>query len=465
MQNDGLPSHQGPLPTAARRTQREEVAPTQLGPAQPCSGPARIRPRPACTSHSRPGKRRAPRTTSPLSIKATPATLRFYGTNCHSIRNKTRELDLLLRSGEYDILGLTETWLSDRDSDCYLAGGGRYQAFRCDRGDGRQGGGAALLVRTDIPVTRVPLPQLPELSPIPELVCVDLLSSEPGQPPLRLLCWYRPPEANANIAESLCSIVRELCEVPGRDVAVFADLNTPNVTWGEDGEAPLTGAEAVVWECFDVELGLEQLVRSPTRRNPATGRWSLLDCLHVSDSSRVSDCEVQDQFASSDHLAVSATLHIQPPPHQPSPRLNWHKADWENLNRYLSLIPDDVWRRAARESQSTNDLSRVLYDTCNEAVRLFVPVHRPKAPGNKKTHLPTFLARLKAAKNRLARKCLNSEPARRAAKRYKRTDGVGADQGGKPAGGSARALPQQSQAQGTRPNAPHGSRTCYLGER
>ena len=75
--------------------------------------------------------------------------LLFYYTNARSIRNKLDDFKLELIEKEPDIVGITETWLSDNDSDHILDDTG-YEVIRRDRVD-RKGGGVLLMIKSGIP--------------------------------------------------------------------------------------------------------------------------------------------------------------------------------------------------------------------------------------------------------------------------------------------------------------------------
>ena len=80
--------------------------------------------------------------------------------NARSILADTRLLDLeiLTTVNDIDVLCVTETWLS---AGCVKHGSARinlpgFQApFRCDRPDGRRGGGVAVYVRVGLCATQI----------------------------------------------------------------------------------------------------------------------------------------------------------------------------------------------------------------------------------------------------------------------------------------------------------------------
>ena len=90
----------------------------------------------------------------------------FFLTNTRSALNKTDELEVLLNQNNIcsiDIAVLTETWQSDKISDEYLSVGG-FNVLT-----GKRGGGVAVYVRDNIPVTTLNDVNVPD-----ELECIWL---------------------------------------------------------------------------------------------------------------------------------------------------------------------------------------------------------------------------------------------------------------------------------------------------
>ena len=75
--------------------------------------------------------------------------LRFLYTNANSLRGKVQELQDRVDHGEYDVVGVVETWLSTDilDSEIRLEG---YDIFRVDRANNRMGGGVVLYVKEEL---------------------------------------------------------------------------------------------------------------------------------------------------------------------------------------------------------------------------------------------------------------------------------------------------------------------------
>ena len=310
---------------------------------------------------------------------------------------------------------INETWANDRFSDVHFSGGGRYQVFRADRKDGRKGGGVAALVKVGVECTFVPVP-LPSNRHPPEIVCLDLVTP-PGSLAIRLITGYRPPNANLDSTTSFCDTIATLCEGDSHEYVFFGDINVGGVEWGEDGCVPVSPVDTLVWKTFELDLSLTQHVPSPTRRNPATGRWSLLDVLFSSNSSLIPKCAVTSQFSTSDHMSVTAEISCSPTPSAPQSRFNFRRARWDDLEDHFNQFTDWVDHLGARST--VDECADTLYNTLFQAIQLHVPSTKPNALP-RPSPIPDYLIQLKRRKNRTARKGLNSPRAKRIARDYKK---------------------------------------------
>jgi hypothetical protein len=75
-------------------------------------------------------------------------------TNIRSLRYKVDELSTVINENNIDICCVTESWL-DADIPSEAVDIENYVIHRCDRNDGRQCGGVAAYVRSDLPCVRV----------------------------------------------------------------------------------------------------------------------------------------------------------------------------------------------------------------------------------------------------------------------------------------------------------------------
>ncbi|GMR39244.1 hypothetical protein PMAYCL1PPCAC_09439, partial [Pristionchus mayeri] len=113
--------------------------------------------------------------------------------NCRSVRNVIDTITLLLLHRNLDILALTETWLSDADSDALLLRGlSDYFIFRSDRVDSR-GGGVLIYAHSKL----LPIFVSSLIIPGYECITIDIYSNSPSihANSLRIITVYRAPNS------------------------------------------------------------------------------------------------------------------------------------------------------------------------------------------------------------------------------------------------------------------------------
>ena len=82
-------------------------------------------------------------------------SIRMMIWNAQSVRSKFREYFAIIQQQKILILMISETHLASGDS--FKSPG--YCTYRLDRGDGRRGGGVALIVKGGLPHRLIPCPQ------------------------------------------------------------------------------------------------------------------------------------------------------------------------------------------------------------------------------------------------------------------------------------------------------------------
>ena len=109
--------------------------------------------------------------------------------NARSLSNKLNSLTLLLNSEKYDIIFITETWLSDNIFDSEIIKNSNYSIFRRDRLY-RHGGGVAILFRNVIKINMINIPVIYNAS--------EILVADMSTPSLsyRFIVSYRPPNSD-----------------------------------------------------------------------------------------------------------------------------------------------------------------------------------------------------------------------------------------------------------------------------
>jgi exonuclease III len=146
--------------------------------------------------------------------------------NARSLNNKLPDLHYLLRSQEFDVLCVTETWLHESVLNSTILDGSPYSLFRSDRQTGHGGGGVCIFTNNN--TTKVISISVPPKFSSLELCVVDLVSHGTR---LRLFVCYRPPSADSDPAavQYMCSMRDCLGDLfpANSSVIICGDFNLP----------------------------------------------------------------------------------------------------------------------------------------------------------------------------------------------------------------------------------------------
>ena len=136
--------------------------------------------------------------------------------NIVSLRKHRRELEIVLKDNDIDIIGLSETRLDEtvRDSDVNING---YNIYRNDRNT--NGGGVAIYVKESLsePTLKIKSDKL-------ELVALEFTPNHAK--PFLVMCWYRPPTSGVDDAsfENLRDILRKV-DKEEKEMILIGDTN------------------------------------------------------------------------------------------------------------------------------------------------------------------------------------------------------------------------------------------------
>ena len=212
--------------------------------------------------------------------------------NARSIVNKVDELEIYVKEEELDIIGISETWLTEEilTSEISLEG---YTLYRKDRKDlvKTRGGGVALYVKNEINII-----EREDINAqlFPESLWCELLFK--GEKTLLGIC-YRPPDSLTVNNEALYSLINK---VGKENVVIMGDFNFPEIGWDSSSN---TLHEHPFITCLNDNF-LEQLVDKPTRGE------NILDLVLCSDISFVQNLTVGEPFGTSDHQIIRFDLVV-----------------------------------------------------------------------------------------------------------------------------------------------------------
>ena len=234
-----------------------------------------------------------------------------------------------------------------------------FSVFRCDRKNGRLGGGSCALVPIGLKAVQVSY-SLSEEKLLDSCCNCDVLTLDLNYNcnKVRFILIYRPPSTSGMESIALSNLVSSLYETGCTNV-ILGDLNLPEINW-ETLETKLDGVHDVMLDCFS-SLGLNQFVNFPTRYS-TSGRGNILDIILSNDPMFVDVLDNHPPLGTSDHAMIEFCLYFQTNTTTSDhgfdsttlPVYDWSAADYDAINDHINNIdwhnlfgfnftPDSLW--------------------------------------------------------------------------------------------------------------------------
>ncbi|CAM5155513.1 unnamed protein product [Natator depressus] len=247
--------------------------------------------------------------------------LKCLYTNVQSLGNKQGELEVLVMSRNYDVIGITETWWdSSHDWSTVMDG---YKLFRKDR-QGRKGGGVALYVREQYDCSELRYETVEK----PECLWIKFRSVCNKSDVVVGVC-YRPPDQGDEVDEAF---FRQLTEATrSHALILMGDFNFPDICW-ESNTAVHRQSRKFLESVGDNFLA--QVLGEPTRGG------AFLDLLLTNRVELVGEAKVDGNLGGSDHELVEFRILTQGRKVSSRIRtLDFRKADFDSLRERMGRIP------------------------------------------------------------------------------------------------------------------------------
>jgi hypothetical protein len=330
--------------------------------------------------HSLSGKYQAtpqfPANPLPVPPLATYAcSLKCIVFNARSLNAKLQEFWFLLLSGEFDVVLVTESWLSESLPDSLVLGGSPYRLARRDRGV--LGGGILAAIKSDLPYS------VHNVATDCEAMCLDFSSEK-----TRLILGYIPDSYDEDYVTKMCTYFRSSISSDYSNV-ITGDFNMSYINW--ELNTATVKCHQLFFDCIS-ELGLSQLVTEPTRLN------NVLDLVMVDCDRLVYGVTVLDHFSTSDHNMVA--FNIQSAfkiltSKTSKPRL---KLDYMTLR---ALLREVDWRVALPVTNDVNCMWLNFLDVLNKCVSHSHKSTGPTLNSTKACNMPKHLLKLRKKKLKL----------------------------------------------------------------
>ena len=207
--------------------------------------------------------------------------------NARSIKNKFDEVQAYIKSENLDMLGITETWINGHEFEAEFNIPG-YKLFHQDR-EHKKGGGVLLYVKNEIHACE----QRKDKQDKYDSLWVELTEAN-GQK-MNVGVIYRPK--TLSLADDN-KLFHELSTFCNREVLIMGDFNFNDINWTtlEHGSV---GSRLID---FLGDNYLVQHVKDPTRNR------NILDLLITSRENLITDVEIGENIASSDHNLIKCNL-------------------------------------------------------------------------------------------------------------------------------------------------------------
>lgn len=279
--------------------------------------------------------------------------------------NKLSKFQSFAYSTFYDIIAITETWLSNSIYDNEILPTG-YSIYRNDRTT--RGGGVLIAVKDYISSVQIQSP-----------IDLEIVTVEVNAPSAITVCAvYIPPNAALNYCQSLITYLHSLSLDNSKKLFVVGDFNFPDINWHT---MTSTAQSSSLFCDYVFENNLTQMIQCPTHI-----KGNILDLVLTNSDDLISDIAVHppsNTCLNSDHFFIEvtfSTMRNQTPPKPTAYIWDYSKADYNAMCDYLlSLNLNNLL--------SSRDLEYIwsqLKQAVFQSMELFIPkVHlrahqRPK---------------------------------------------------------------------------------------
>ena len=311
---------------------------------------------------------------------------------------------ILTQSRDYnwDVIGVTETWLKPTDPNHLLNLDGFMPPERCDRLT-KRGGGVMIYCSTSVSyIRRHDLENLNTESVWVEIHCSSNKT---------VLCgvFYRAPNQSAEERDAFLtdfeSSVTAALSSEADSVIISGDFNDRCVEWNADhSHSELRNRLRDISHL----LGLCQIINEPTHVNNEGRPDHLLDLLFTNTPDIANKPEVLSPLLNCDHCVVSCSFQFIVPKCVGHKRYIWNfnKGDFHGLNTSLACIP---WDNILQRSSTVDAQARAFTDTLFDAAKLYIPFHEITVKPTDKPWITSKLKQMIRCRNRSFKRYLNTK--------------------------------------------------------
>lgn len=322
----------------------------------------------------------------------------MYYQNAQGLRSFVNDFYLNSTSCFYDIVLLTETWLTSGIQSEELFDNS-FNVYRCDRSTSNShkkgGGGVLIAVKSTYDSELIDFPDSSSIEALAVRVCVN------GKK-LIIYCAYIPPCSNVEIYAKHLSACESLSEFAGLNdiLVVTGDFNLPQIGWSIDDEnvpclIPCNVTSEVETLFTDTLAGLNLSQINGIFNN----RGRLLDLIYTTESDEflVNRSTNLLKHENIHHPAIEIIFETTPA-YVPCPLDNtlfdFKKANYATLSEFFSSIN---WEHIWSCCDNVDDMVHIFYVIIFIGLEFLVPKKPARLPLN---HPPWYNRALLKLKNR-----------------------------------------------------------------
>ena len=277
--------------------------------------------------------------------------------NIRSIVNKLSLFQSYVYSSNFDVICLTETWLTESVFDQEILPT-NYNIFRKDRST--RGGGVLIATKSSIPVSVV---HSDPLNNALEILTVRLNLSKP----VTLSCVYISPNPSDSYMYDLISNLTQVIQSnPSTDIIITGDFNLPEINWDN---LSTTSTTSSTFCDFVFDNSLTQLIDQPTHV-----RSNILDLVLSNSEELVTNLTVSsnNSWISSDHFVITFQLAhelLHTPSTIPKYVYDLPKANYSAIQSFLF----DFEYSPCLQSQDVEFIWHEIKSSIHNAMNMFIP--------------------------------------------------------------------------------------------
>ena len=244
--------------------------------------------------------------------------------NVNCLTNKLNYLFSFMSENKVDILGISETWLTNDINDSIVSIP-NYNIVRSDNPNFVKKHGVAVYIKCSLKFQVINISL--------NVIILFLVSHN-----IFIILIYRPPSYTELENQSLLNCLIDFCS--NKEVVLMGDFNLPSLCWHLDDISShyISPVDRLFYECF-VHLGLVQIVREGTHFPSG----HILDLFFVTDSERIGSCVVLAPLPRCCHAPILCSYVFQ---------------NLSILNEYSSKRQTRLWTRG-----NYNAIRQVLLNT------------------------------------------------------------------------------------------------------